>query len=69
MNKNIVRGLSIAGVLVLTAVGASAAVSADVTTAITAAQTDGTTIVGAMATAGAAVFLSAKVLKKFGLFL
>ena len=69
MNINIKRGLALAGVLVLATGTAMADVPAGVTTAITGAQTDGTTIVTALAAAGAAVFLIAKVLRKFGVFL
>ena len=69
MNKKIKRGLALAGVLVVTAGSAMADVPAGVTTAITGAQTDGVTIVTALATGGAAVFLIGKVLRKFGLLL
>ena len=48
---------------------AMADVPAGVTTAITGASTDGVSIVTALAAAGASVFLIAKVLRKFGVFL
>lgn len=48
---------------------AHAELPAAVSTAVTGAQTDGTTLIGIMAAAGAAVFLIAKLLKKFGVFL
>jgi len=68
MNKNVLRGLVAAGVVAVTSV-ANAAVDAGVTTAITGAQTDGTTIVGALAVAGAAVLIIHKLLKRFGVSL
>lgn len=42
---------------------------AGVSTAITGAQTDGVTVLGLLAAAGAAVFVIAKVLRKFGVML
>jgi len=48
---------------------AMAAVPGAVSTAVTETGTDGGTIVGLMATAGAAVFLLYKILKKFGVSL
>ena len=48
---------------------AHAALPAGVETAVTTAQTDGVTLVGALAVAGAAIFIIAKVLRKFGVFL
>jgi hypothetical protein len=46
-----------------------AALDAGVTTAITGAQTDGATLIGALAAAGAAVFIIHKLLKRFGVSL
>jgi hypothetical protein len=69
MNKQIQRGLVAVGVLASFAGAAMADVPAGVTTAITSASTDGVTIVGGLAAAGAAVFLIAKVLRKFGVML
>lgn len=68
MNKQIVRGLGAAGVLSFVA-SAHAALPEAVSTAVTSAQTDGATLIGLLAAAGAAVFIIAKVLKRFGVFL
>lgn len=68
MNKQILRGIGAAGVLSFVA-SAHAALPASVGTAITAAETDGGTLIGLLAAAGAAVFIIAKVLKRFGVFL
>lgn len=54
--------------LVVAMSAAHAELPAAVSTAVTAAQTDGGTLVGILATAGAAVYLIAKLLKKFGVF-
>ena len=48
---------------------AMAALPTEVTTAVSGAQTDGITLVGLLAAAGAAVFIIAKLLKRFGIFL
>lgn len=48
---------------------AHAALPTGVDTAITGASTDGTTLIGLLAAAGAAVFLIGKVLKRFGVML
>lgn len=48
---------------------AHAELPAAVATAITATTTDGGTLIGLLAAAGAAIWLIAKLLKKFGLFL
>lgn len=48
---------------------AFAALPESVSGAVTTAQTDGITLVGLMAAAGAAVYLIAKLLKRFGVFL
>lgn len=72
MNQHIARGLRAAFVLGATALsvaGAQAAVPTEVSTAITGTGTDGSTVVGLMAAAGAAVFLLSKILKKFGVSL
>lgn len=50
-------------------VAAFAEVPAAVTTAITGASTDGQTLVGALAAAGAVVFMLWKVLQRFGITL
>lgn len=46
---------------------AHAALPAGIETAVTAAQTDGLTLVGLMAGMGAAVFLIVRVLRRFGI--
>lgn len=48
---------------------AFAALPEGVNTGVTAAQTDSLTLIGMLATAGAAVFIIAKVLRRFGVFL
>ena len=68
MNKNVLRGLVAAGVVTVTG-AANAAVDAAITTAVTGAQADGVTLVGALAAAGAAVFIIHKLLKRFGISL
>jgi hypothetical protein len=68
MNKQIKRGLAAVGAVALSG-AAMADVPAGVTTAITGASTDGIAIVTGLAAAGAAVFLIAKVLRKFGVML
>lgn len=68
MNKQIVRGFGAAGVLSFVA-SAHAAIPEAVPTALATAQTDGGTLVGLLAAAGAAVFIIAKILKRFGVFL
>ena len=65
--KNLIRGVAAAATSV--AVSAYAALPTGVDTAITGATTDGTTLVGSLAVAGAAVFLIAKMLRKFGILL
>lgn len=67
MNKFISRALVVAPLVL--AGQAFAALPPDVSTSITGAQTDGVTLIGLMAAAGAAVYLISKVLKKFGIFL
>jgi len=66
MNKQILRGLSAAGVLAFVST-AHAALPAGVETSITTAQTDGVTLVGLLAAMGAAIFLIKKVLNKLGI--
>lgn len=68
MTNSILRGIGAAGVLSFVA-SAHAELPAAVGTAITASQTDGGTLIGLLAAAGAAVFIIAKVLKRFGVFL
>lgn len=48
---------------------AHAELPAGITTAITGAQTDGTTLVGALAGAGAVIFILWRVLARFGVTL
>ena len=48
---------------------ALAELPAGVGTGITASQTDGTALIGLLAAAGAAVFIIAKILRRFGVFL
>jgi hypothetical protein len=73
MNKAIAQGLKAAGVVgasALALVGpAHAALDAGITAAVTGAGTDGATLVGLLAAAGAACFLIYKLLKKFGVAL
>jgi hypothetical protein len=69
MNKQMQRGLMAVALLASFAGAAMADVPAGVTTSITSAGTDGITIVGALAAAGASVFLIGKVLRKFGLMI
>jgi hypothetical protein len=64
MNKNIQRGLLLAGVLV--SVGAHAAIPAEASTAITTAGTDILTAVGAVITAMVAVWGLRKLGQKMG---
>lgn len=68
MNKHILRGLGAAGVLSFVA-SAHAALPEAVNTAIAGTQTDGATLIGLLAAAGAAIFIIAKVLRRFGVFL
>lgn len=68
MNKHILRGIGAAGLLSVVA-SAHAELPAAVGTSITAAQTDGGTLIGMLAAAGAAVFIIAKILRRFGVFL
>lgn len=63
MMKKISAGVLSAMVLPMSAY---AALPAGVDTAITAVQTDGVALVGLIAAAGAAVYLIAKVLARFG---
>jgi hypothetical protein len=77
MNKQIQIGLSkvralrnfavVAGTTA--AVAAHAALPTGVDTAVTGAGTDGGTLIGLLAAAGAGVFLIGKVLRKFGILL
>jgi uncharacterized membrane protein len=67
MNKRFLFGVIAAPILL--AQQAFAALPEAVPTAITASQTDGTTLIGLLAAAGAAVFIIAKVLRRFGVFL
>lgn len=71
MNEMIKRGLKAAGVVgastLALAQQAHAALPTGVDTAITGASTDGGTLVGSLAVAGAAVFLIHKLLKRFGI--
>lgn len=60
-----VRSLAVSAALA--PVAAFAALPEAVTTAITAAQTDGVTAVGLLSSMGAAVFLIRKVLSKLGI--
>lgn len=53
--------------LAVSPVAAFAALPTGVDTAITGASTDGVTLVGLMAAAGAAVYLIHKLLKRFGI--
>jgi hypothetical protein len=64
MNKNIQRGLLLAGVLV--SVGAQAAIPTEASTAITTAGTDILTAVGAVITAMVAVWGLRKLGQKMG---
>jgi len=60
--------VKIAGVLgAIAPAAAMAALPTGVETAITGMQTDGTALVGLLAVAGGAVYLIAKVLRKFGI--
>lgn len=68
MNRNIVRGFVAVGAL-FAASASHAALDAGVSTAITAAQTDGTTLIGLLAASGAALFIIHKLLKRFGVSL
>ena len=64
------RGLALAGVLMaVVTTSAHAALDAGVTTGVTNAQTDGTTLVGILASAGAAVLIIHRLLKRFGVSL
>ena len=65
--KNLIRGVAAAATSV--AVSAYAALPTGVDTAVTGASTDGVTLIGELAVAGAAVFLIGKVLRKFGILL
>lgn len=67
LNSNLVR-LVAAAAAVAPALS-FAAVDAGITGAITAAQTDGLVVIGALAAAGAAVFIIHKLLKRFGVSL
>ena len=66
MNRHILRGLSAVGVLTL-ATSAHAALPEGVNTGVAGAQTDSLALIGLLATFGAAVFLIAKVLRRFGI--
>lgn len=73
MNEAIKRGLKAAGVIGAASLAlvqsAHAELPAGVTTGITGAQADGLTVIGALAAAGAAVFIIHKLLKRFGVSL
>lgn len=70
MNRNVLRGLALVGAVSLSAAqSAHAALPESVSSAITAAQADGVTLVGLMAAAGAAVFVIKKILTRFGVSL
>lgn len=66
MRKFLKAGVSAVATL---PVAAFAALPTGVDTAITSATTDGTTLIGLLAAAGAAVYLIAKLLKRFGVML
>ena len=68
MNSFIKRGVVAASALAVSGM-ASAALPSGVSDSITTAGTDGVTLVGLLAAAGAGVFLISKVLKKFGVSL
>lgn len=62
-----IKKFALAPVAVLALVGsAHAALPAGIDTAITSVQTDGIALVGLVAAAGAAVYLIARVLARFG---
>lgn len=66
--KKFAKLVAIAGAsLVAASQSAMAALPTGVDTAITGASTDGGTLVGSLAVAGAAVFLIHKLLKRFGI--
>ena len=71
MNKTIrfFRPAAIGAVIVSATTAAMAELPAAVGTSITAASTDGGTLIGLLAAAGAAVFIIAKILRRFGVFL
>lgn len=71
MNKffRSIRPAAVAASITAAAGSAMAALPEAVPTAITATTTDGTTLIGLLAAAGAAIFIIAKVLKRFGIFL
>lgn len=67
---NFVRKLSAASVASLGFIAAAhAELPAGVTTGITGAQTDGNTVLGALAAAGAALLIVHRLLKRFGVSL
>lgn len=66
--KKFAKLVAIAGAsLVAASQSAMAALPTGVDSAITSASTDGGTLVGSLAVAGAAVFLIHKLLKRFGI--
>jgi hypothetical protein len=67
MNKQVQRGLILAGVLGTVSSASFAAVDAAVTGAMTSAGTDGLAYVGALAVAAAGFILIKKVLQKLGI--
>ena len=69
MNRVFARIAAVAAPLSLLAAQAHAELPAGVSTSVTGAGTDGATVVGLLAAAGAAVFLISKVLKKLGVSL
>lgn len=71
MNRYVrfVRPAAIGAAIVSASTAALAELPAAVGTSVTAAQTDGGTLIGMLAAAGAAVFIISKILKRFGVFL
>lgn len=63
------RPAAISAALMSSVGAALAALPEAVPTAITVSTTDGTTLIGLLAAAGAAIFIIAKVLRRFGVFL
>lgn len=66
MWKKSLAAVAVTGVMIGNAM---AALPTGVTDAVTGAGTDGATLLGALAAAGAAVFLIGKVLRRFGILL
>jgi len=63
------RPAAIGAAIVSASSAALAELPTAVGTSVTAAQTDGGTLIGMLAAAGAAVFIISKILKRFGVFL